>query len=296
MTMKKILVSGSEGFIGRALIDSLEKHKQYYVGVSRKKSSKQILKNDIRKIRTIPKGISCIVHLAAMTDVKKCQENSKICMDININGTRNMLELARKTDSKFIFSSTSHVYGKPSKLPITEDQVVHPTSFYALSKACAELLCETYSRAYGLDIVILRNFSTYGPNNPSYSVTHTVIKQILEGKNIQIGNLHPKRDFIYISDVISAFQTAIKKDLKGFSIFNVGTGKSISIDNVCKKLITISGKKIKIKEKKNSTINEVQNIYADNYKLKKLGWKPTVNLDSGLKKTYNWFEKQYNRN
>jgi len=248
-----------------------------------------IRKVDIRRIQSIPKDVSCIVHLAAMTDVKKCQEKPAICFETNVLGTKNMLELARKADSKFIFSSTSHVYGIPSKLPVSEKDPLHPTSIYSASKACGERLCETYSRIYGMDVVVLRNFSTYGPNNPSYAVIHRVIKQILKGNKIKIGNLFPKRDFIYISDVISAFELVIKKDLKRFSTFNVGTGKNTSIENICKKLIQISGKKISIIKRTMDLEYEVPNIFANISKINRLGWRPKVSLEDGLKTTFDWF-------
>jgi len=205
-------------------------------------------------------------------------------------GTQNMLEISRKINSKFLFLSTSHVYGKPKTLPIREDHSTIPTSVYSASKLAAETICQSYAKSYGIDCSILRIFSVYGPNSPPHLVTSRIISQILTKDVLQLGNIKTKRDFIFVNDVISAIKLVMKKS-KGFNIYNVGNGKSHSILELCNLLQEIGNKKISIKAKKSLfRKNEIDDIISNSSKLKKLGWKPIFSLNEGLKITYEWFK------
>jgi len=296
--MEKILVTGYNGFIGSHLINSLSS-KYRIVGVSSKKSDeKNILRinKDIQKLSTkdIPRKINCIIHLAAITDVNYCENHQKQCFDVNLLGTQKMLEVARKLDSKFIFVSTSHVYGKPKKLPLDENHEKNPQSVYSISKQGAEVMCETYSKTYGIDVSIPRLFSVYGPKSPEHLVTSRIILQILKQKNVKLGNLSPKRDFIYISDAVDAIILLINKT-RGFNVYNVGTGKSYSILNICNFLKKISGKNFTIKSVKSySRKNEVKNVVSNPEKMMKLGWKPKIGIEKGLEQTYEWYKSKFN--
>ena len=289
--MKKLLISGHNGFIGTNLVNSLSEKYELF-GVSLNKSPQKInqIKKNINKLKIndIPKNISTIVHLAALTDVDFCQKNPSKCFESNVYGTQNMLEIARKINANFIYLSTNHVYGPPNKLPIREDHPKNPESIYAASKLLSEIICQTYAKNYGLNLSIIRLFSVYGQNSAKHLVTTKIITQILNNSSIQIGNLFPKRDFIYINDVINAIELILTKT-KGYNEFNVGTGKSHSILELCNILKKISGSKIPIKSlKSKSRKKEINDIYANSNKLKKLGWRPNYNLEKGLKETYDW--------
>jgi len=250
------------------------------------------IKKDIKNISTkdIPKEISCIIHLAALTDVNYCNNYPTKTFQTNAFGTQNLLEIARKTNSKFIYLSTSHVFGNPKQIPIDENHPKQPTSIYSASKLTGEILCESYSKTYGLDISIARLFSIYGPNSPKHLVTSKLIQQLLKGNLIELGNTRPKRDFLYIDDVIDALKI-ILKNTKGFNSYNIGFGKSYSIEDLCKYLIKISNKKILFKSKKSlSRTKDIPNVVANCSKIKKLGWKPQMTLNDGLKLTYEWFK------
>jgi len=292
--MKKILITGFNGFIGSHLAESLSS-KYKIIGVSSKKSNeKNILKiqKDIQKltVKDLPKKIDCIVHLAAISDVQYCENNKEKCLDVNLFGTQKMLEIARKLGSKFIFVSTSHVYGKPTKLPIDENHQKNPQSVYPLSKQGAESMCETYSKTYGLNVSIARLFSVYGPKSPEHLVTTRIISQILNQKNVKLGNLSPKRDFIYIKDVVEAIILLINKT-NGFNVYNVGYGKSYSIKQICKFLREISGVKFELKSSKAfSRSNDIPNIISNPSKIMKLGWKPKIDIKKGLKLTYEFYQ------
>jgi GDP-4-dehydro-6-deoxy-D-mannose reductase len=286
--LEKILITGHSGFLGQALIKSL-KQKYELIGISRKIFDSDIvnIKKDIRKINIndIPKNVSCIIHLAGLTDVYYCQENSSKCFDVNVGGTQNMLEIAKQRKSKFIFISSSHIYGNPKKLPILETQKAKPISNYAYSKLNSEILCESYSKNYNLDVSIARIFSVYGPASPPHHVITKIIKNLIDKEKIKLGNLFPKRDFIYIEDVVSAIEILVKKT-NGFNIYNIGTGNSSSISDLIEMLSKITNKTAKI-ETDISKIrkNEVKEIRSDISKMIKLGWKPKYDLNKGLKLT-----------
>jgi len=290
---KKVLVTGHNGFLGTNLLPELEKKFQV-IGVSntlRKDTKISQIKKNIQKIKIgdIPKNISCIIHLAALTDLDFCQKNPTKCFEVNIQGTMNMLEISKKLNAKFIFLSTSHVFGVPKKLPISENHPRVPSSVYSASKITGEVICELYAKLYRMDISIIRLFSVYGPHSSPHLVTNKIINQLIHNKKLHLGNLTPQRDFIFVNDAVNAILLSIKK-CSGLQIFNVGTGTATSISQLCKKIEKISKKKINLEVKKSlKRQNEIKKIYANSNKIKKLGWKSETNLHDGLKQTYNWY-------
>lgn len=293
--MKKILVTGHTGFIGSHLIDALEKYQ--VIGISNNIPEKQfvpLIQKDVRKItlKDIPKNIYGIVHLAAISDLEHCQKNPTECFEINVQGTQNMLEIARKINSKFLYLSTGHVYGVPKELPILENHPRNPTSIYSASKLAGEILCESYARSYGMNVSILRLFSVYGPKEPKYKVTSVLISQLLTKNVISIGNLYPKRDFVYVKDAVNAIEMVLRKSL-GFNIYNVGSGKSHSILDLYNDLKKITGRKNPIKSiKSHSREHEIREIVSNSSKIRKLGWKPKTRLSEGLAMTLDWYKSK----
>ena len=288
--MKKILITGSSGFIGKNLVESLLSEYEITGLSKQQKSSKSnhIIK-DISKITSKDfKNIFCIIHLAAITDLKVCKDFPDQCITTNVLGTQKILESARKNNCKVIYASTSHVYGIPKKLPINETTSTSPTSMYAGSKLAGEILCESYHKQFDMDISIVRIFSVYGPESNNHYVVSNIVEQLKKSNKIKLGNVNSRRDFIFISDVINAFKI-ILNNINGFNIYNVGAEKSYSIKEICKKFEKLHGKKIIIKStlKENSKL-DAKNIVCDATKLKKLGWKSKISLDEGLKKMYEY--------
>ena len=295
--MKNIIVTGHDGFLGSHLVPELQK-KFNVIGVSKTGYNQKItqLKKDICKISYLdfPEKINYIIHLAAITDPIYCQKNPKECFNVNVNGTQNILELARRKDSKIIFFSTSHVYGIPKKLPVKEGDPKHPNSIYSDSKLDAEIICESYSRTYGLDVSIARLFSVYGPNSSSHLVVNSIINQLLKNKVIQLGNVNSRRDFIYVTDVIQAIKI-ILKTIHGFNDYNVGTGKSYSILEICEILKKISKKNIPVKSIKSKIRkNDLSKIVCDPTKIQNLGWKSKIEISVGLQKMLEWYKNPTN--
>ena len=286
------MITGSTGFIGSHLSSSINLDYKIF-GVSNKNQTKKIRnvfhhKKDLNQENiAIKSSISTIIHLAALSDVKFCDLNPSLCIDVNVLGTKKMLEICRKKDTNFIFSSTSHVYGTPKKIPITENETVKPGNIYASSKIMAENLCESYAKTYGLNITVLRFFSVYGENSPAHNVVQNIINQYMTKQSVNLGNLKPKRDFIYIDDVIDAIKLVLK-DQKGYEVFNIGSGKSTSIKSICDKVSKITKNKNKINSVKNRRRkNEIKEIRCDYSKInKRYKWVPKYNLDLGLQKTY----------
>ena len=295
--MKNIIVTGHDGFLGSHLVPELQK-KFNVIGVSKTGYNQKItqLKKDICKISYLdfPEKINYIIHLAAITDPIYCQKNPKECFNVNVNGTQNILELARRKDSKIIFFSTSHVYGIPKKLPVKEGDPKHPNSIYSDSKLDAEIICESYSRTYGLDVSIVRLFSVYGPNSSSHLVVNNIINQLLKNKIIKLGNVNSRRDFVYVTDIIQAIKI-ILKTIHGFNDYNVGTGKSYSILEICEILKKISKKNIPVKSIKSKIRkNDLSKIVCDPTKIQNLGWKSKIGISVGLQKMLEWYKNPTN--
>ena len=291
--MKQIIITGHNGFLGSNLLLKLISEKYDITGISKtikKNNSIKQIKRNILDIKDsdISKN-SSIIHLAAITDVAYCEKHPEECYNVNVIATQKILEIARKKNCSLIYPSTSHVYGIPKKLPIKETHPTNGISVYSESKILSEKLCQEYSKSYGLNISVLRLFSIYGPKNAEYKVESEIIRHLLSSNVIKIGNLSPKRDFIYIDDVTKAFQIVIK-NLKNFNIYNVGSEKSYSIQEICNILKKLSGKETPIvADKGKLRKNDIKNVVSDCSKIKKLGWKPKISINEGLELTLNWY-------
>jgi len=294
--LEEILITGSTGFIGSYLISELSKnHKILGISKNKIKSSKNFISRsmDITKSNFVLQNhFAKIIHMAAYSDVAYCNLNPAKCYELNVKSTQKILEIARKNDSSFVFLSSSHVYGNPKKLPLSETDTCYPLTHYASSKKMSEILCETYSQTYGLDIQIARIFSGYGPNSTKSNLIFNIFNQITHDSKITLGNLSPKRDFIFISDIISGLIKIINSKKKGLQIYNIGSGKSTSIEDLVKICLNVSNKNLKlISSKENERKNEIFDIRADISKMKsEFDWKPRISLKRGLEITHNAFK------
>ncbi len=289
--MKEIIVTGHNGFVGSHLVKFYQSKNYDVVGIS-KKSEKELkikqIKKDIRKItsKDIKGDVFAIIHTAGITNYQYCQNHPSECFETNILGTLRMLEIAKEKKCKFIFLSSSHVYEKPQTIPIKENHPTIPTSVYASSKIAGEICCESYSKSYNMKVAILRPFSIYGTNEAKYFLIPTIFSQLRNKKIIKLGNVYPKRDFIFIDDVINAISIVLQK-LEGFEVYNIGTGKSYSVLELCRIIEKISKKNLIIKSIKSKSRDfEVKNMVSDSSKIKKLGWRPKISINQGLKILY----------
>ena len=299
---QKVVVTGGAGFIGSNLcrkllelgakvtvFDNLYSGKMEFINNLLDKGL-NFVKGDIRyptEIEEATKDCKYIFHLAAQTSVPFSMENPKEDCEINVVGTLNVLEAARKAGARVVFSSSCAVYGNPEKRPTSETQPTHPIAFYGLTKLLGEKYCEFYQETYNTEIVRFRIFNVYGPN--CHGAIYDFIKKLQRNpaKLEVLGTGKQSRDFVYVTDMVDALlRAAITAEAAG-QVFNIGTGTTTSVAEVAKMLIELM-------ELKNTEISfkggqawagDMDITLADNRKaMKILQWTPQVTFREGLKK------------
>ena len=273
--MTKILVTGSNGFIGRQVIKRLNKSEVISDSINTKRINLQNLEEVMKLNRS-----DIVIHLGGKTQ-KELDWNDYFIN--NVIGTLNILEYCiRKNVKKIIFVS-SYVYGNPKYSPIDEQHQISPHNLYTKSKFLAEELCKIYSEKYKLNVIILRPFNIFARSmNKDYLISN-LIESINTKKTVTITNRTSKRDFLYIDDFIELILKIKDYDFK-YEIFNVGSGISYSFDEVIEIIEKNTSKKLNL-EYKNDDQSYIQNITADNSKITKiLDWKPELTFEEGLQK------------
>lgn len=300
----KILVTGGAGFIGShvnkllldqghqvTVVDNLSHGNQDSVDSRAKFVQADLL--DQKKIEEIMIGHNAIIHMASLIEVGESVKRPLEFVENNITGTVKLLEAMKKTGTKkIIFSSSACVYGKPDKLPITEDDPLNEQENpYGLTKVTMEELCMLYHRIYGFDVTILRYFNPFGPGELHQPETHAIpnfIKAVLEKRKLPLfwkgGQI---RDFIYIDDLTSAH--ILPLNLPGLHIYNVGTEKGIKIIELVKKIFELAGNEVPI-EDLGERKGDVPSLVASSEKIKReLNWQAKVDLGEGLRKTIDFY-------
>ena len=306
-----IVVTGASGFIGSHLVDILLLKGHNVIGIDNMRTGKkenlsEAMKNDRFRLLTadirdtnlenmIGDDIDTVFHLAAISSVKESVENAFFVNDVNVNGTLNVLEMARKRNAnRVVFSSSAAVYGNSKDMPIREDTPITPLSPYAASKISGEMYIHSFSESFGLDATILRYFNVYGPRQAfsEYSgVISIFINQALAGKPIKIeGDGKQTRSFIHVKDVVHATQLA--GDLKtaiGATI-NISGPSLVSILQLARILkANIDGCQSEIVHVE-PRIGDIQNSIGNIERAQKvLGFSPEVPLERGLKETAEWY-------
>lgn len=280
---KSVLVTGAGGFIGSHLLPKLKKKFQVVIAPS----SDKLDIRDRDKVLKLPRA-QFVIHLAGVANVPLSWEDSERVISINTIGTANILDYCVKNKTSLIYPS-SYAYGSPKYLPTDEKHPVKAENPYAVSKLAAESLCGVYHKKYGLSITILRLFNVYGPGQSGEMVIPRMVLGLINKNYIEVQTGKPKRDMIFVSDVVEAFLLALKRK-RGLVTYNVGSGKSYSIKEIAMKLIKISGGKSKFMDEKLPRASDILETMANIKKIQtELGWEPKVNIDQGLKKTYSWF-------
>ncbi|HJH26327.1 MAG TPA: hypothetical protein C5S37_06010 [Methanophagales archaeon] len=285
---KRILVTGSSGFVGKNLVEELKRQDAEVLTLADHDGRRIDIRDQQRVMRIINKirNIDIVYHLAAITSVPFSFENPRETYDVNVLGTLNILELCRSCNADKIVFASSYVYGQPQYLPIDEEHPLQPTNPYARSKILGEELCRAYNTDFGVKCIILRPFNIYGVGQNKNFLIPSIIAQ-LRYEKIELKDPEPKRDFIYISDIIEAYINAV--EFKGdFEVFNIGYGKSYSVKEIIDKIVYLYGKDVKVKYSGERRKNEIMDTIANIKKAKeKLGWKPRVEIDKGLSNILN---------
>jgi UDP-glucose 4-epimerase len=236
--------------------------------------------SDNVQVSCLPK-VSIIIHLAAKTFIPDSFEKPHLYYQNNLLSTINVLEKARRDKAKVIFLST-YIYGAPKYLPVDENHPAQPANPYTQSKVLCEQLCEAYVRDFSIDVVVLRPFNIYGPGQSSHFFIPTIISQI-DNDIINLQDSEPKRDYIFIKDLIDVIIICIKNKMNGLEVFNVGSGISYSVKEVVSKIVELSESKAEINYSGIKRKGEVVDCVASIEKLfKRFGWKPNTMIDEGL--------------
>jgi UDP-glucose 4-epimerase len=252
---------------------------------------------DARLVRDLVSDVDYVVHLAALTSVSESVMDSALTLDINVNGTLNLLRACVDLGARrFVYSSSCAVYGNAEKLPIREDYPAKPESPYGASKLKAENLVQKYHEDYGLETVCLRYFNVYGPRQ-AFSGYSGVITQFLDRINKSLpltifGDGEQTRDFVYVQDVVEANLLALKCARAFGEVFNIGTGVATSINQLANALLEIAEKNLKIVHSE-ARKGDIRHSVADITKAReKLGYNPEVPLKEGLRKLWG---KEFNQ-
>ena len=298
----KILVTGGAGFIGSSLMHELTKfgHEIYIIdnlsfGSRRhvKISDQFFSKVDIREKDRVENIFNefkpdWLLHLAALHFIPYCNKNPTETIDVNVNGTLNLLNIAKKYNALkgIFFASTAAVY-PIHDLAINESLEPAPLDIYGMSKLICEHLMHEFYLETSVNSIICRFFNAFGPNETNPHLIPEIFNQIKNGKRkIKLGNLEPKRDFIHTYDMAKAVRGLIEKSDSGFDIFNLGRGIEYSVEEVVNAFEYAINEKITIEQdKERIRKSDRPHLLADISKLKiYLDWEPNVSLNSGIKK------------
>ncbi|WP_419701183.1 GDP-mannose 4,6-dehydratase [Mucilaginibacter sp. NFX135] len=313
--MKNILITGGAGFIGSNLIKKLLSTNKYNVvcidnfddfyslkqkdlNISSFKYHENfsLIRGDIRNLQDLEKAekIDVIVHLAAKAGVRPSILDPILYQDVNVSGTQNLLEFARKNDIKqFVFASSSSVYGVNENVPWHENERLLPISPYASTKLSGEMLGHVYSHLYGIRFIALRFFTVYGPGQRPDLAIHKFFKSILNNTPIPVfGDGSTSRDYTFVTDTIQGIEAAIEYSGSEFEIINLGNHQTVTLKGLIEAIENICEKKAIINRLPNQP-GDVSQTYADIAKAEKLlGYKPQVKLEEGLSSFLEWYKKE----
>ena len=310
-----VLVTGAGGFIGSHLVEALVEQGaevRAFVHYNSRNDpgllsllpegtteEVEIVFGDLRDpfaVRQAVKGCSIVFHLGAVVSIPYSYRHPYEVAETNLMGTLNVLQACRDLQvQRLVHTSSSEVYGTAITVPIDESHRLQGQSPYSASKIGADKLAESYYRAYGLPVVTLRPFNTYGPRQSSRAVVPTIITQALAGESVHLGNINPRRDLTYISDTVEGFlKVAQVPGIEG-ETFNLGTGSESSIAELAQRIIRMIGREIEVIEdddRKRPEKSEVQRLVADSTLAReRFGWEPQVSLEDGLRRTIAWISE-----
>ena len=315
----RILVTGGAGFIGSHLVEKLlgaghaaailDDFNDFYDPQIKRENIAAVSKDvpvhhvDLRENAAVRnlfhrERFDTIAHLAARAGVRPSIQHPQLYYDTNVTGTLHLLEAARATGvERFIFASSSSVYGVSKTVPFSEEQHLTQTiSPYAATKIAAEFLCSTYSHLYQLRVVALRYFTVYGPRQRPDLAIHQFTKKIHAGQPIdQFGDGTTRRDYTYIDDIIQGTMAALTYNGPLFDIFNLGESETIQLKDLIEKIEKALGQKAKINQLPEQP-GDVPLTCADISKARRLlGYNPTTQLSEGLPRFIEWFMRRASR-
>jgi len=314
---KKVLVTGAGGFIGSHLTEHLVASGAQVRGFvhynalgtwgwldqSSVKNEMDVIAGDIAdrdSVLTAAKDVDVIFHLAALIAIPYSYDAPASYVRTNIEGTLNVLQAARLYDvERVVHTSTSEVYGTAQYAPIDEAHPLQGQSPYSASKIGADKQVEAFHLSFGVPVVTVRPFNTFGPRQSARAVIPTIITQCLTGDVIRLGSLHPTRDLNYVANTVEGFVMAAATPAAIGQTINLGSGREISIGDLAQLIAQLMDKNMTVEcdtDRLRPSKSEVERLIADDALAQALlGWKPTVSLEDGLIKTIAWLQNNLER-
>jgi dTDP-glucose 4,6-dehydratase len=318
--MAKVLVTGAAGFIGSHLTEELigqgEEVRAFvrYNSRDEKGLLEDLPKGMMNQIEVVPgdlkdpdgvkkavKGCAKVYHLGALIAIPYSYVHPFDFVQTNVMGTANLLNACLETGTleRFVHTSSSEVYGTAQYVPIDEKHPLQAQSPYAASKIGADKLVESYYLSFNLPVATLRPFNTFGPRQSLRAIIPTILSQALRDGTIHLGNVKPRRDFLFVKDTVRGFIEIGKCDEAIGKVVNIGTGREVTIEDLAQKIIGLvgGGSKIQIEDQRiRPEKSEVMHLLSDTRLAQKLfGWAPRRSLEDGLKETIEWYRKNLSR-
>lgn len=318
--MSKVLVTGAGGFIGSHLCEALVKQGEAVRAFVRYNSRNdwglleelpedvkdqiEIIQGDLKDpegVKKAVRGCGRVFHLGALIAIPYSYVHPFDFVQTNVLGTAHVLNACLEEPSieKVIHTSTSEVYGSARYLPIDENHPLQAQSPYSASKIAADKLAESYHLSFGLPVILLRPFNTFGPRQSLRAIIPTIISQAIGDKKIRLGNLKPRRDFLYVKDTVQGFIQIGRCDQAVGKVVNVGSGRDVSIEDLVKIILTLLDVEAEIvveEQRIRPETSEVMHLLADTTLAKRLfGWESKYSLEEGLKETIEWYRKNLPR-
>lgn len=321
--MRKILVTGADGFIGSHLVEALVRaghDVRAFVlynsfdswgwlddSPADIRANLDVFAGDVRDphgVKTAMQGCDTVLHLAALIAIPYSYHSPDSYVETNIKGTLNIVQAARELGvSRVVHTSTSEVYGTARFVPITEEHPLQGQSPYSATKIGADQIALSFHMAFGTPVAVIRPFNTYGPRQSTRAVIPTIITQFAAGqRRIRLGSLTPTRDFSFVADTVQGFISAMLADAVVGTVTNLGSGFEITIGDTARLIADLMGVGIEIESdsaRLRPELSEVERLFASNEKAAQLmGWKPAFSglegFRRGLEETIAWFTKPEN--
>jgi dTDP-glucose 4,6-dehydratase len=311
---KQVLVTGAGGFIGSHLAEALVKagaRTRAMVHYNARgdaghldrlepavRQSIEIVAGDVIdavQMRELVSGCDVVFHLAALIAIPYSYKAVGSYLAANVQGTYSVLEACRAQGvGRLVHTSTSEVYGTAQYVPIDEHHPLNAQSPYAATKIAADQLAGSYHAAYGLPVVTVRPFNNFGPRQSARAVIPSIISQALASGRVELGSLDPVRDFLYVGDTARGYSAAGEVDGVCGRVYNLGTGRGVSIGQVVELVGQIMGRPLEIvasSARRRPEASEVQRLICSAQRAAdELGWRPEVSLEAGLERTVHWID------
>ena len=316
---KHCLVTGAGGFIGSHLVERLVRDGARVRALVHYNSRNdwgnlelidpavkreiEVVTGDMAdpfSVRNAVRGARVVYHLASLIAIPYSYVAPQSYVTTNVQGAINVLQVAREEGvERVIHTSTSECYGTARYVPIDENHPLQGQSPYSASKIGADMVAESYWRAFGVPVATIRPFNTFGPRQSARAVIPTIISQALKGGPVKLGALSPTRDLNYVDNTVDGFIAVARHDAAVGEVINIGSGREISVGDLARMIIDLVGTRAEVVEDETRVrppASEVERLLCGNEKAKRLlGWTPAVDLETGLRRTIDWVRQHVER-